>query len=189
MARFSIQNITQVEENRDTYATEPVTVDEVKEYLQLEGTAYDNVMEIFITASRQMIENYANVSLVAKEIRAQIRNPNYNAFPLPYPPIESVEQLIFKRCASASVDQTYNTDWFFNDADAKAKEIIVPSQACGPNQFFIVHYFTEADERAVFKQAIKAQCGYMFNNRDSDKVNKMAPETEALIRAFKRNYF
>ena len=188
MARYSIQSINQVEENRDTYATEPVTVAEVKAYLQLDATAYDTVLEVFITAARQMIENYCNVSLVPKEIWAQIRNQSDRAFPLPFSPIESVEAVLFKRCQSATEDLVLDEEYFINNEYSKQLEI-TSTKVCNPKQFFMVHYYTVADERAVFQQAIKAQAGYMFNNRDSDKETTMAPETKALIQAFKINYF
>jgi hypothetical protein len=34
----------------------------------------------------------------------------------------------------------------------------------------------------VFKQAIKAQAGHLFNNRDSDKASGISPEAMALIK-------
>ena len=108
MARFTIQNVTRISDNTDLYATEPVTVAELKTYLQIEGTAYDTVLEAFITASRQMIENYCNVSLVPKEIWAQIRNMSDRAFPLPLPPIDTVEAVLFRRCKSAIENLTYD---------------------------------------------------------------------------------
>ena len=187
MGRYSIQNINQIVENRDIY-TEPVTVTELKDYLQLQGTAYDTTLGNFIVAARQMIENYCNVSLVPKEIWAQIRNMTYKPFPLPFSPIDTVEAVLFKRCQSATENLTLDEQYFIANEYATQKEI-TSTKVCTVTQFFLVHYFTVADTRTAFKQAILAQCGYMFNNRDSGKAYSIAPETAALIAPLKDNKF
>lgn len=191
MARFIISGINQIEDNTDVYLTEPVTVAEVKDYLQLTGTGYDTTLAIFITAARKQIENYTNVSLVAKSIRANIRNTTSDKpFPLPYPPIASVTQVLYKRCRSTTVVEVYDTDWWFADADADYKFIVSDKSTQDRAQGMTIDYLTiPPDDMGIWKMAILAQVGYMYNNRDSENREGFAPECLAIINSMRNNYF
>lgn len=187
MAKFRIVSITPTSEGE----TEPVTVTELKAYLQLTGTGYDGPLGTMITAARKQIENYTNVSLVEKTLRFVVRNTGTDKpFPLPFPPIVDVESLTFKRCRSTSVIQTYETDWWFIDPDATYKQIICNNSTFGSDQFLTVVYTTEPPTLiAPWKQAILSQAGYMYNNRDADRDLIMAPECKNLIDSMRNNYF
>lgn len=186
MARFSIGPVTVISDNTDIYETEPVTVAALKTYLQLEGTAYDGPLGSFITSARQLIEQHCNVSLVNKSLRVKIKNPNYHAFPLPFSPIAAVSQVEWQRCRSTKVILDYGTDeeWWFQDEDADQKYIY--STKTGE---FYINYTTYADSRTIWQQAIKAQAGYMFNNRDSENRDRLSPETIGLINPLRMNYY
>jgi len=191
MSRFLIGPVTIVNDNTDIYLTEPVTVQEVKDYLQLVGTGYDGPLAIFITTARKQIENYCNVSLTAKIVRAQIRNTiSSKPFPLPYSPIVSVTSLVWKRCRSTAVDQVYLTDWWFVDPDADQKWISSGRCTIDRNQGFIALYTTMPPADVTpFKQAILSQVGYIYNNRDSENAEQFSPETKGLIDSLRINYF
>lgn len=185
MAKFSIQAVKVIDDNIGTYEDEPVTVAQLKEFLQIEGTAYDGTLANFISSARLMIERYCNVSLTAKSLRAQIRNnPVRKAFPLPYPPINEVSSVTWRKCACTTMNLVAETDWWFVDPDADEKEI-----ESSKGGLFFIDYTTAADTRTVWQDAILAQCGYMYNNRDSDKAVKLAPETAGLIEAFRNHYY
>jgi len=191
MARFIISGINQIEDNTDVYLTEPVTTTQVKDYLQLAGTGYDTTLAIFITAARKQIETYCNVSLVAKSIRANIRNTTSDKpFPLPYPPIASVTQVIYKRCRSTILVEVYDTDWWFEDADADYKFIISDKSTQGSDQTMTIDYLTiPPNDMGIWKMAILAQVGYLYNNRDSENREGFAPATLAIINSMRNNYY
>lgn len=175
MAKFNILEVHRTDDNTNTYNTEPVTVAELKTYLQIEGTAYDGPLEIFITAARQKIENYCNVSLVPKSlvVLAELTS-NYKPVSLPFGPIDSVTSIEWQPdCGCGDWEVLASDEDFFT---------------LGNNVFKIMKhglikatYTTEADDRSVWKQAIKAQAAYSFNNRDSDRRDAIAPEVEMLV--------
>ena len=191
MAKYSIRKVQSNDDNG--YMGEIVTVTDLKNYLQIEGTAYDVPLARFITSARQMIERYCNVSLYGKSYRVQIRVPQYgNPFPLPFPPIDEVSQVIWKKCPSTSVQLTQGTDWNFVDDDASEKEILSNKAGMGNNGMkglHIVEYTTMADESSIYQQAILAQAAYSFNNRDSDKDIGIAPEVKGIVAASRNHAY
>lgn len=158
-------------------ATEIVSVTELKEYLQIEGTAYDNTLAIFITAARQFIEAKCNISLIEKSVIVTIYSSNYKPFELPYSPITAITQVKWRKCPSEWQILTYDDEYstFGNN------RVSIESSEVGLHE---ISYTLGVDTKSVFIQAVKAQAGYFFNNRDSDKENTMAPECKALLFPF-----
>lgn len=153
-------------------ATEIVTVADVKIYLQIEGSAYDGPIGIFITAARQMIEKLCNVSLMEKTAIATIHATGYK-FTLPYKPVSGITQVRWRKCPSEWVTlATEDYDTTGNDG------ITIESSEVGLHE---VTYTLGQDTDGIYQQAIKAQAGWMFNNRDTDKVTAVAPEVNALL--------
>jgi hypothetical protein len=76
--------------------TEPVTLEEAKEYLQVDFDTDDPLLDRLISASRQYIETVCGISLVEKEIELKVRG--FDApYLLPYGPVRSVEMLTIDR--------------------------------------------------------------------------------------------
>lgn len=176
MAKWEFKDINITDDNTD--GTEPVTVDEVKDFLQREGTAWDGPIDIFITAARKKIEQYCNVSLVPKEITAFIRNPSYAPFPLPYPPIASVTSVAWKQCPSQLIALVNETDY---DIDLNYNAWINSSEKdSNTYNFHKVVFVTSADGSIAYKQAIIAQAGWMVTQRDESGVSGWAPAALAI---------
>ena len=159
----------------DGSATEIVTVADVKTYLQIEGTAYDGPIGIFITAARQMIERATGCILLERTAVATIHNTGLGAMLLPYGPVTEVTQVRWRKCPSTwetlvLADEEYST--YGND------RVYVESVEVGLHE---ITYTLGVDGNVIFEQAVKAQAGYMFNNRDSDKAVTMAPEVKGLL--------
>jgi uncharacterized phiE125 gp8 family phage protein len=183
MAKWEYKDIQIVEDNTNTEAAEPVTVSEVKAFLQVEGTAYDSVLAIFITAARKQIEQYCNVSLVPKEIICKVRNPNYKPFPLPFGPVDTVTAVKWKECPSQLVTLTEGDDY---DVDLGTITYINSSEAdTQPCNFHQVEYTTTADTSVAFKQAIIAQAAYMYTHRDDASVAGWSNAALALCNTLK----
>ncbi|CAB5216846.1 gp6 domain containing protein [uncultured Caudovirales phage] len=72
------------------YPTEPVTIDEAKAYARVDVTSaiQDTLFEYWIKAARQAIEQMTGLSLVPKNVVAEIQNWQGN-MELPYGPITS----------------------------------------------------------------------------------------------------
>jgi uncharacterized phiE125 gp8 family phage protein len=183
MAKWEYRDIQITDDNTNEGAAEPVSAAEVKAFLQIEGTAYDTVIEIFITAARKQIEQYCNVSLVPKEIVCKVRNPNYKPFPLPFGPVDTVTAVKWKECPSTLTTLTVDTDY---DVDYGTITYIESSEAdTQPCNFHQVEYTTTADTSAAFKQAIIAQAGYMYTHRDDATVAGWSNAALALCNTLK----
>ncbi len=154
-------------------ATEVATVAEVKTYLQIEGDAYNGPLGLFITAARQMIEQMCGVSLMEKQSIAQIEATGYK-FTLPFGPVQSITQIRWKKCPSTWVILT--SDDYSADGNNR---ITIESSEVGLHE---ITYQLGVDQRGIFKQAVIAQAGFMFNNRDQS--DKPAPEVKALLRQY-----
>lgn len=183
MAKWEYRDIQITDDNTNEGAAEPVSAAEVKAFLQIEGTAYDTVIEIFITAARKQIEQYCNVSLVPKEIICKVRNPNYKPFPLPFGPVDTVTAVKWKECPSTLTTLTVDTDY---DVDYGTITYIESSEAdTQPCNFHQVEYTTTADTSAAFKQAIIAQAAYMYTHRDDATVAGWSNAALALCNTLK----
>ena len=155
----------------DSSGSEIVTVAELKTYLQIEGTAYDGPLAIFIKAARQMIEAYTATSLFPKTAITTIHTTGYKPFKLPYKPVDAITLVRWKKCPSEWVTLVADEDYNTNGNDA----IFIESSDVGLHE---VTYTLGVDGSGLYQQAVKAQAGYMFTNRDSQKL---AVEVEALL--------
>lgn len=170
MKRAYLEKKTIVSDNAEYLAAEPVTVDELKTYMQLEGTAYDAPLEIFIKAARKKIENYCNVSLVSKQITAFFFTVGASEMKLPFSPVDTVTEVTHKDCCDWEVLDIYG--WCAMGDGVTAKN------TCGKHK---VTYTTTADTSDVFKQAILMQAGYQYSQRDEANAPDWNPQAKAMI--------
>ena len=156
-------------------ATEIVTISEVKDYLQIEGTGYDGPIGIFVTAARQMLEQLCSVSLIEKVAIAIIESTKAEAFKLPFYPVESITQIQWKKCPSTWVTLTGDDYCTYGE-----NNVYIESSEIGLHK---ITYVLGVSDLSVWRQAIQAQAAFMFNNRDA-KPGTVAPEVMALIQPF-----
>jgi len=69
--------------------TEPVTLQEVKDWCRIDVTDDDTLITSLITAARIMCENYANLSFIKRTVTAKIKN-GLGGFVAPYGPVISI---------------------------------------------------------------------------------------------------
>ncbi len=185
MARWEIKDIQITDDNTSEGNAEPVSVSEVKLFLQLEGTAYDSAIGIFITAARKQVENYCNVSLTPKTIVAKIKNPCYKPFPLPYGPVDEVTQVRWKKCPSSYLTLTEGDGY---DVDLGQITYINSEEAdAGSYNFHEVTYSTTAATDSAFKQAIISQAAWMYTQRDNATAGGWSAAALALCNTLKNN--
>lgn len=95
---ISIQDVT------SGSITEPITVQQVKDYLRLEGftaaggsevpfTDDDTIIEIVITAVREQFEKYCGITLTANRIKKVVLDNMCGAIELPFGPVKEVTLL------------------------------------------------------------------------------------------------
>jgi uncharacterized phiE125 gp8 family phage protein len=56
--------------------TEPVTLEEAKQFCKIDFNDDDDLIEMLITAAREMCEDYTNIGFVSREITSVINNGN-----------------------------------------------------------------------------------------------------------------
>lgn len=154
------------------YAAEPLTLEELKLYLQVEGTAYDDQFEAYITAARNMVERATMRSLVDSEVmlRLNVRTSDYYA--LPYSPLAEIIDIRWKKCPSQVLPQDEGYDYLLDD-DGEVAFLHYRD--------WYLTYTTTALIDSALTEAIKIQAGYMYMSRDDANAPKWHPRAKAII--------
>ena len=84
-------------------ATEPVTLQEAKDWMAVKTTEEDDIIEDLITRARQMVEKYTGLSFGEKEITAVIHADGCGTpYALPYGPTISITSVLNRVAFSSS---------------------------------------------------------------------------------------
>lgn len=73
----------------DGTVTEPVTLQEAKDWCKIDVSDDDSLITSLITAARIICENYANLSFIKRTVTAKIKN-GLGGFVAPYGPVISI---------------------------------------------------------------------------------------------------
>lgn len=170
MARTYILDVSMVADNTAPYATEPVTVEELRQYLQLEGTAYDTTLLIFIKAARKKIEGYCNASLVPKSIMATFETHGGGRVNLPYPEVDAIQTVEETGCCSGWVALPA-ADYCLLDGEG----IRLP----GTGDYKVTYTTKAPEDLDLWRMAIMSQAGHMYTHRDD--ATGWSAEAKALL--------
>lgn len=164
----SYNQITDVQ--RAAVITEPVTLNEAKEFAKISGSSEDAIITALITAAREICEKFTCVSMVQRTVTAWINNYNGGTY-LPYGPIGTITNI-------------YNVDGDPVDYEVQGsdyKQILSPKIALKA-----VYTGGAATCPEIFKTAIKAQMLFMYENR-GDSPEAMSPISMMLLKPYQRN--
>ena len=167
-------------DNANVYQTEPVSVGDLKTFLQLEGDAYNGILAYYITAARKKIENYCDVSLVPKSIKAQFMTMGCSPMTLPFPPFDAIQQVGWKKCPSTWIElDGSSTPYDYTIVNDEGFKVSIQANISGT---FRVQYTTKAvADNGVFNMAILMQAGYMYTQRDSPDVPDWNQQAKAMV--------
>lgn len=163
MPRFIIENIKVIDDNSEPYGVEPVSVDEIKDDLQLSGTDFDKTLTRLRKVARQALENHYNVSLVPKSLRVLMFVPTVaHLVPLPMSPVATIEQVRFKEPCGCG-------DWKVLVQGEDKEYYLVDDQHMKVFQhgYYEITYNTEALNNETMLYGVVRQAGYLFSNRDT----------------------
>jgi hypothetical protein len=167
-----MKRIISTKKRPEPYSIEPVTVNELKAYLQVEGSAYDIEFERILKQARVIIEGAANISLIDSEV---ILNAKANSdLPLPYAPVFEVLDVRYRKCPVQIVPAVEGTDYVLNYDTFAALQ----------NREWFINYLTVASAEVGLIEAVKIQAAWMYTNRDAD-IAAVAPQARVLIDAYK----
>ncbi len=77
-------------------ANEPVTVDEAKQHLRIDGSNEDSLISTLIKAARIYVETLTNRRLITQTLRLQLKYFPFCEIVLPVTPVQSVAAIRFK---------------------------------------------------------------------------------------------
>ena len=156
----------------ESSVTEPVTVQEAKDFCRIDISTDDTLISSFITAARKMCEAYTNIGFVQRDFTVVLSNPNGGIY-IPYGPVTDVTLL-----------------------DADGDEILAADYELSGNDF--VQIIEPWDERikavytggyeilpAHLKTGLLNTILYLYDNR-ADGADSIGPISKMILKPFSR---
>lgn len=180
---------TDVDKQEAYVGSEPVSLADAKAHLRIDFSDDDTILSAMITASRQAIEDYCHISLVAKTITLtleanevpktmfaqpyQVRQ-GFNSFELPYGPVQSVASVTSIDSNGTSITSlVLNADYFLTGIAFKTVKII--------NNFtnnILVYLVGYTSLPSPLKLAILNELAYRYENRGDGQNLRATAFTE-----------
>lgn len=145
----------------DGTETEPVTLQEAKDWCRIDVTDDDTLITALITAARIVCENFANLSFIERTVTARINNGLGN-FYLPYGPVTTISGATLDDATSI-----LDADYSINNAYGQI--------------YTVVYSAGYATLPKNFKTAILNQIAWMYENRGDARVASGVGELSKLI--------
>lgn len=163
---------------------EPVSLDEAKLHLRVDGTEEDDYIAGRIAAAREACELEARRAFVARTLDLSMECWPGRCLELPMPPLVSVASITYTD-EDGNVGTVSASDYVVNGnvepgLIIRKSSASWPSVALMPGPSIVVRYDagfgTAADVPAVYKQAILLLLGHMYENRESVVVGTIATQ-------------
>lgn len=162
--------------NRITDATsEPVTLGDVKASLILAGADDDALINGYIKTARQLVENFAHISLLAQtwELSIPLSALTTPIIGLPRPPIQSITSV--KYVDTSGVEHEFNKDGYFADAPNECVRLKngygwVTEDVAYYKIQYVAGYATVGVIADGFKRAIVLTAHHLYEHRNEFKV-------------------
>ena len=156
---------------------EPVTLEEVKEWLRIDIDEDDDLVTSLITAARVTLEHYLNQSLIKRTVTTVINNSCGNQF-LPFQPFD--ELISISDCSGDSI-----AEGSYTLIGNQFKRLVDP---CEDNITLV--YTTGLDEISqALKTGIKQQVAFMYENRGDDTKDiytAVSPMVKSILKSYRR---
>lgn len=162
-------------------ASEPVTVDEAKAHLRVDGTYDDTYITMLIKVARQLCESYSGLSFITQE-----REINLDSFPcgeiqIPNGPVKSVDDFVYINSDGDATDLVIDDDYVIDlksDIARITKVDSWPSSKTTSNAVTISYTAGYANDEhdpvpEVIKQAILLTVGTLYENRQNEVPGSM----------------
>jgi len=107
---------------------EPITLDELKDYLRIDTTTHDDQLTTLITTCRLWVENVIHRALVDYLDAWPSDGKDY--FEIPLPPLQSITAI--KYTISTGAEETWHEDYYEVDIDSEPGRIILAYDATWP---------------------------------------------------------
>lgn len=161
---------------------EPLTKEEVKSWLRIDGDDDNNVIENLISAARITIEQYINQSLITRTVTAHLNNSCGNQF-LPFQPFGELVSIKDSN-GNTIADGNYSlTGTQFKRLESPCEDGIEISYTAGVDQV-----------NKAMHTALLMQVAFMYENR-GDGLEKgqgvlveigISPMAKSILKSFRR---
>lgn len=154
---------------RAAVVTEPVTLNELKDWAKVDGSAEDAILTALIIAAREMCEKYSNINFVQRQVTAILNNVNGGTY-LPYGPVGTITGL-------------YDED--NNSIEYEVRGVDFKAVTSPKTTFKAIYLGGHTSLPETLKSAVKAQALFLFENRGESDF-KISPVAKALLDLYKR---
>lgn len=157
--------------------SEIVTTQNVKDFVRIDTSADDTIIDRMITAARIWCENYIGKDIVAKNRTFYLQEVD-DRFTLPFAPVASISSVTSE--GTAVTYESYGLD----DTMIEIKSL--------PADEVKVTYVTTGLTDDIIKEAILHLVSTMYDNRADfveGNVNEVPNSTKNLLQSFKTMYF
>lgn len=159
---------------QDGAITEPVTLTEAKNFCKIDISTDDDLMNILITAARQMCEAYTGVGFVEHVIVAELNNMNGDIY-IPYGPLIAINSV------ENDSDTVLVLDTDYTLGGNEFKRLRTP-HANNITIDYTTGYTTLPES---LKTALLNQVYYLYDNR-SVGVDDISPIAKIILNLYKR---
>lgn len=153
----------------ETGATEVLTLDQLKEHIQVTYTEDDNYLTELITACRQAIEQFCCISLVSKTVT--VLADLYCERELPYGPVATLTSASLKTNTGTYTAQTANTDYEL-DGIANGFQIFRPFVSGRWKLAYTAGYDAAKLPQDLILD-LKRICGYCYEHKGDEPLTSL----------------
>jgi uncharacterized phiE125 gp8 family phage protein len=161
-------------------STEPVTLQEVKDFLKVGFVDDDTIITGMISAARQLLEKQLNISIAPKTLKVAFTHDGCYEYQLPYGPVADVTEAKFKYDAEDTAE-IMTTSYTLIGDDFK--------QFLGRAGWWTLTYaagYSAAPD--AIKQGVLKQVAWMYENRgDGIGSNQVNQDVLFMLSGFNKN--
>lgn len=158
-------------------ATEPVTLQEVKDYLRLDGNDHDSNLTALIASCRQWCEQFQNKAYITQTWETYLDKWEF-PIRLARPPLQNITHI--KYTTSDGTLLTWASTEYAVDAITEPARVVlaynktIPSEVLAPINAIQIRYVTGYGSAASVpesvKLALKMMIAYRFENPETESV-------------------
>ena len=165
--------------------TEVLTLAEIKTFLRIDGTDFDNILTPFIKVSRQIGENITGREFVEKEFKLYLDTfPQCNEIEVKKSKLKSITSIQYYDVNNAL--QTLSSGDYYFTNDANYSSIYINNDKSFPSTYdrkqavIITFKVDYPNFPATLKQALLSVCAYLYENA-GDCVNENNSQFKSLF--------
>jgi uncharacterized phiE125 gp8 family phage protein len=166
-------NLTYISADGSAVITEPVTLQQAKDWLRVTHDDEDSIILSLIIAARQYCEGLVGLSFVQRTVTAYLKNELGN-IRLPYGPVWNITNVYD---VEGNVIDTENYRFLGNTT----KQLQCP-QCSFVKVVYTAGYLVLPPQFVI---ALKTQIAWMYTHRGDDTETSIAPETKAILKPYR----